>query len=123
MSEEPKIYKIPISKKFILRENGVNDEDISGIQSDEDADALIAHLKEKKTNEVPPKADPNNKMVNAGSADFTLPEPKPPTDNLNLTVADRLKPARINNFMNNRWGEDARLMRVFTNEYPEGRVI
>lgn len=122
MPEEEKFH-LSITKRYILRENKVTDELINAIQSEEEADELLKHLRENKTDEEE-EEDPTKRMNQVGGDDFKLPKPKPTNFNVNRSMDDHLKPARINNFLKTGVYEPgARLMRVFTDDYPEGRVI
>lgn len=114
-----------MAKKFILRELEVSPEDIAELRTNAEADELIAYLNPEKKEEAPPKEKKkvNKKLIGTGKGDFELPDPEILTDKINHTLMDRLKPLRVNNWLNQRWGSDARLMRVYTDEYPEGRIL
>ncbi len=128
MPDDKPTFHLPLAQRYILRENKVPKEEIDQIQSVEEADALIKHVTKNNAADETPEDSDNQKAIqngmhNASGEDFQLPPPGEHHDELNLTVSDRLKSARVNNYLNNRW-QHARIMRVFgDDEYPEGRVL
>ena len=120
--EGDKPFHLSIAKRYILRENKVPKEDIDSIKSDKEADELIKHFQQKENSAD--ENQPQKNIHNLGNQDFILPDPENPKYKINRSVQDFLKPARANNFMEGGiYKKGSRLMRVFTDEYPEGRVI
>jgi|GEM_PF-3896935 len=128
--------KIPIVKLYFLRKNEVPQDIIDKIDSDEDLEALIKdiqiknggpnmkQIKEQKE-EKDPKEDKGN--IKSGAEivnDFELPDPaKNIKVKTKLTMMDHMKKLRVNNALKCRWGKESRIARIFTDDYPEGRVF
>jgi hypothetical protein len=111
---------------IMLRYKGVNEEDLKRINSKASAERLLSFLEKNplKEEEKDPKKTKKGKRVNMielGEGDFQLPDPEQ-TDGPEPTFLDQLKPLRVNNGMKNRYQNGARIMRIYTDEYPEGRM-
>lgn len=115
---------VPVSmaKKFILRDYKVEGKDIEAIRTNAEADELIAYLKERNEPEKEEEKQERGNML-GHETDFKLPDPENLTDELKLNMLDILKPLRVNNVINCRWGQDARILRHYDDEYPEGRIF
>ena len=125
MTEELKKNEVEdfSAELYILEDMGVTQEKLKHVKNRASAQRIIEYMKAK----APPVPDPKEikkNMLGVGTKnDVDLPDPEILTDKIRKNMGDLMKPARAVHFMNNRWRQEARIMRVFTNEYPEGRVL
>jgi len=112
---------------YILEDMGIDSDKLKNVKNKASALKIIEYMEGKaKKAEPEPKKEPkiNKKMLNVGGKnDIDLPDPETLDDDIRKNMGDLLKPMRAIHFMNSRWLQSARLMRVYTDEYPEGRVL
>ena len=118
---------------YILEDMGVHADKLKHVKNRAAAQKIIDYMKAKAAKEEPEKPDPkkiNKKMLNVGgNDDVPLPDPEP--SNLGvfkINMTDLLRPKRAIHFLNanksnSLWSPGSRIMRVYTDEYPEGQVI
>jgi len=108
---------------YILEDMGVSQEKLKHVKNRASAQRIIDYMKAK----APPVPDPKEikkNMLTVGTPnDVDLPDPEILTDKIRKNFGDLMKPMRPVHFMNNRWRQNSRIMRVYTDDYPEGRVI
>lgn len=125
MTKKPEEETNPVSmaKKFILKENGVEDKDVEQIRTNEEADELIEYL-QKKTNDEEKDED---KMISFRGNVGHKPDKLPPPEELNETYKQNLRQA-LNPLApvkgtNNRWKGNSRLLVHFDKDNPDGRLF
>ncbi len=128
MTEEPKQNeKVEVedfsAELYILEDMGVPQEKLKHVKNRASAQRIIDYMKAKAPKEPDPKEIKKNMLAVGTKNDVDLPDPEILTDNIRKNMGDLMKPARPIHYMNNRWRQEARLMRIYTDEYPEGRVI
>ena len=109
---------------YILEDMGVSQEKLKHVKNRASAQRIIDYMKAKAPPVPDPKAIKKNMLGVGTENDVDLPDPEVLTDVIRKNMADLMKPMRPIHFMNNRWRKnESRLMRVYTDDYPEGRVI
>jgi len=106
---------------LILEDMGVDDKKLSKINSLEAATKLIKYYE----NKAPKFEDNTKKMIKLKANQGTKPlsNPEDLNDPIKLDLIDAMNPLSIKRAKNARWNNKARVMMIFTEEYPNGRVF
>lgn len=106
-------------KKILLKRNhGLTDEELSTIETVEDADALLVSFKEN----TQPKEEEAPKAGLQLKANFGGLKPEPVPANKIETADDVLRPLKRNTNLGLRYHPRARLLAFYDEEYPDGRI-
>ena len=122
MTDEIENPEIDISAELLILEDmGVNGKQLSKINSKAAAEKLIKYYQNKKP-EL--KEETKKPMLTLKSnMGVPLPDPEVLTAEIKLNLQEALDPLSPKRAINNRWNKKARIMMIFDEEHPRGRIF
>ena len=117
---------VSAAKKFMLKDLDVKAEDIATIRSNEEADELISYLNKKNAE------TPKENIIKVNGKIGHTPAELPPPDKVNaqhdirMNMFDKLDPISYKQALSTkgtRRNNGSRLMCIFDEEHPGGRVF
>jgi len=120
--EEEKTPEDFSAELLILEDMGVEPEKLERVNSKAAAEKLIKYYESKKDIKKNKKKMLNLK-ANQGTKLSPLPDPEPLNDPVKLNLRDALDPLSPKKAVNARWNKSARILMIFDEEHPNGRVF
>jgi len=111
------------AESLILEDMGVNPESIAKINSKAAAEKLIKYYANKGVKKDDVKKNKKSMLKLKKNMGMPLPDPENLDDEIKLNLRQALNPLAPKRAINNRWNKKARVLMIFNEEYPDGRVF